>query len=106
MWLEHRGPACILNNSKVCYCLAGEMVACSAGANFTPHIITVAAGEVWFALTSFQLSSINYYMPSVIKLVSHLSFLSLIFALSYLSCILDLFSLSYQSFLFPSIVYD
>lgn len=27
---------------------AGEMVACSAGANFTPHVITVAAGEVWF----------------------------------------------------------
>ncbi|XP_072969127.1 AT-hook motif nuclear-localized protein 7-like [Typha angustifolia] len=24
---------------------AGEMVACSAGANFTPHVITVAAGE-------------------------------------------------------------
>ncbi|PWS20843.1 hypothetical protein DKP78_26680, partial [Enterococcus faecium] len=23
----------------------GEMVACSAGANFTPHIITVAPGE-------------------------------------------------------------
>ncbi|EHA8586624.1 AT-hook motif nuclear-localized protein 1-like [Cocos nucifera] len=24
----------------------GEMVACSAGANFTPHVITVAAGEM------------------------------------------------------------
>lgn len=26
---------------------AGEMVAYSSGANFTPHVITVAAGEVW-----------------------------------------------------------
>lgn len=26
---------------------AGEMVTCSAGANFTPHVISVAAGEVW-----------------------------------------------------------
>jgi len=29
--------------------IAGEMVACAAGANFTPHIITVATGEVWLA---------------------------------------------------------
>lgn len=26
--------------------LVGELVACSVGANFTPHVITVAAGEV------------------------------------------------------------
>jgi len=26
--------------------LAGELVACASGANFTPHIINVAAGEV------------------------------------------------------------
>lgn len=32
-------------------CDTGEMVSCSAGANFAPHIIIVAAGEVLICLT-------------------------------------------------------
>ncbi|RWV97944.1 hypothetical protein BHE74_00041796 [Ensete ventricosum] len=36
-------------------CDAGDMVACSAGANFTPHIITVASGEdVTMKIISFS----------------------------------------------------
>ncbi|EHA8590743.1 putative AT-hook motif nuclear-localized protein 3 [Cocos nucifera] len=33
-------------NYPLCEDRLGEMVACSAGANFTPHVITVAAGEL------------------------------------------------------------
>lgn len=30
----------------ITFCFVGEWVACSVGANFTPHIITVNSGEV------------------------------------------------------------
>ncbi|XP_074576679.1 AT-hook motif nuclear-localized protein 1-like [Curcuma longa] len=48
---EHLSPGGFAEQTTI----AGEMVACSAGANFTPHIITIAAGEdVTMKIISFS----------------------------------------------------
>jgi hypothetical protein len=40
--------------------LEGDVVACSAGANFTPHIIIVAPDEVWIYMLSMVCTTVVY----------------------------------------------
>ncbi|XWS49826.1 hypothetical protein CRYUN_Cryun12cG0036300 [Craigia yunnanensis] len=56
-WIGNLSTICwlIYGEEGSCFCALGEWVACSVGANFTPHIITVNAGEdVTMKIISFS----------------------------------------------------
>ncbi|KAG6532089.1 hypothetical protein ZIOFF_005927 [Zingiber officinale] len=52
---EHLSPGGFAEQTTI----AGEMVACSAGANFAPHIITVAVGEIYIYPLVFPLQDVT-----------------------------------------------